>query len=168
GYKDNRPLFDKKQRLSLLEVEKLFNFICPFDNYWNRRYLLVSYIFVTLFSANVSSFYEEPQLKDDMLTAFTKSAYLLVCFSEGYFIYDMLEMMKFGCKGSYEIIAHHIMIVSCFTITVFQHKYLGYCCTALTIELHNIFLHFRQLLNIANVPRDSTLYRLNRIVNIGK
>lgn len=38
---------------------------------------------------------------------------------------------------------------------------------ALVVELNNIFLHFRQLLNIAKVSKDSLVYRINCWINLG-
>lgn len=49
-----------------------------------------------------------------------------------------------------------------------ERKYVGYCCVALIIEISNIFLHFRQLLLIANMSKNKVLYRVNSVINIGK
>ena len=57
-------------------------------------------------------------------------------------------------------------VISCLTISLLQNKYLGYACIALSVELSNIFLHLRQLLNICQYPKDSSLYLLNRWVNL--
>lgn len=47
------------------------------------------------------SFYDEPQLAKDMINTESKPAYLLACFSNGYFVYDLIEMIiKFGYKAS--------------------------------------------------------------------
>ncbi|CAG2123401.1 unnamed protein product, partial [Medioppia subpectinata] len=69
-------------------------------------------------------------------------------------------------KGSKELVLHHILIISCFSLTVTQHKYCGYASIALLIELSNIFLHFRQLLLISNTSKGSTIYRTNCYTNL--
>lgn len=57
-------------------------------------------------------------------------------------------------------------MISCLTISLLQNKYLGYASIALSVELSNIFLHLRQLLNICQYSKDSRLYLLNRWVNL--
>ena len=57
-------------------------------------------------------------------------------------------------------------VISCLSISLVENKYLGYACVALSVELSNMLLHLRQLLKIAQVPKDNVWYLVNRWVNL--
>ena len=52
------------------------------------------------------------------------------------------------------------------SISLAQNLYLGYASIALVVELSNVFLHLRQLFKIAGRDESSTLYLVNRWVNL--
>ena len=47
-------------------------------------------------------------------------------------------------------------------------KYVGYSVVALVVEINSVFLHSRQLLQILNVAKNDSLYRINSLLNMGK
>ena len=105
----------------------------------------------------------------DVLDSYNEFGYILTAFSLGYFIYDTLEMLTHGSyKGTTELIIHHVLILGCFSNTLYFRRFVGYNMVALMIEFSNIFLHFRQLLLLSNYPRSGQLYQINCVVNIGE
>ncbi|CAG2170811.1 unnamed protein product, partial [Oppiella nova] len=136
---------------------------------WKWRNFLISFIHsnITGFGSLFCCIYQ-PSLLVEVIDSYLEAAYILTSISHGYFIYDLIEMLThMTYKGSKELVVHHILIISCFSLTVTQHKYCGYSSIALLIELSNIFLHFRQLLLISNTPKTAKLYRINCYTNFG-
>lgn len=59
----------------------------------------------------------QPDLVTDMLGAVSTPAYFLNCFSHGYFIHDLIEMLlNLGYKGSLELVFHHFFVSDVFLI----------------------------------------------------
>ncbi|XP_054156192.1 TLC domain-containing protein 2-like [Oppia nitens] len=109
----------------------------------------------------------DPEVALDMIDRTSVNSYLVLCFSNGYFIYDLhLSLTNLSYKGRSEIILHHLLTISCLTVSTVTKRFSGYCLTALTVEVSNIFLHWRQLLYLSDVPNDSKTYRLNSIILI--
>lgn len=56
--------------------------------------------------------------------------------------------------------------MSCFSIALYTHKYIGYALFALIGEVNSIFLHARQLMLMMNYTKSSLSYQLNGIINV--
>lgn len=53
----------------------------------------------------------QPNLVTDMLGAVSSPAYFLSCFSHGYFVHDLMEMLfNLKYKGSGELVFHHLFV----------------------------------------------------------
>ncbi|KAK1785770.1 hypothetical protein P4O66_003150 [Electrophorus voltai] len=85
----------------------------------------------------------------------------------GYFIYDFFDMI-FNQKinQSWELLFHHVVVITCFGLSVLTHLYVGFAVVALMVEINSIFLHLRQMLRMANMA-ERVLYRVNSMVNLG-
>ena len=102
----------------------------------------------------------------------------LLCVSIGYFIYDsLLSLSRIGTyPGRVEIIAHHVITMATLGLSLLDFPLLRdlmpYCVFGLVIELNNVFIHIRSLMDLTHcAPRTLTsdlLYKLNSACAIGK
>ncbi|XP_014670793.1 PREDICTED: TLC domain-containing protein 2-like [Priapulus caudatus] len=116
----------------------------------------------------LSCFFSDPKLAEDLIARWSPSSHLLVCFSIGYFIHDGLDMLINRRKReTWELLGHHVIIVICFGIAIVTRLYVGYGVVSLLVEVNSVFLHLRQMLQIAKVDPKSMLYRCNSLVNLG-
>ncbi|XP_048413195.1 TLC domain-containing protein 2 [Stegostoma tigrinum] len=112
-------------------------------------------------------FYFQPQMAEDLIGTHSPSSHGLVAFSIGYFIHDFIDMLwnqKF--QHSWELLFHHVVVITCFGISVSLCSYVGFAVVALLVEINSIFLHLRQILLMANMNK-TTCFRLNSIINLG-
>jgi len=113
------------------------------------------------------SFYQAPEMQDDLIRTFTFSSHALVCFSIGYFIYDALDMLLYHRKRStYELLIHHFFVILCFSLAVVSRQYIAYGALSLMVEINSIFLHTRQLFIITHEPKSSLRYKTNALFNV--
>lgn len=111
----------------------------------------------------------EPLLALNMIDSYSELAYLVLCFSNGYFVYDLiLSLFNISYPGRLEIIVHHILTISCLAVSTVSKRFMGYCMTALVVEISNIFLHLRQLFAMAGIDANSKTYRTNSIITISE
>ncbi|XP_054155427.1 TLC domain-containing protein 2-like [Oppia nitens] len=135
---------------------------------WKWRNFFISFVhsMVTGIGSLMCALYM-PSLLVDVIDCYLEGAYILTSISLGYFVYDLIEMIThLQYKGTKELLVHHILIISCFLLTVTQYKYCGYATIALLIEISNIFLHFRQLLLLSDTPKSSLVYKVNCYTNL--
>lgn len=137
-------------------------------NAWKWRNIATSFVhsFITAVWA-VLCFFLHPQMAEDLIETFSVFSHALVSFSIGYFIYDFFDML-FNQKlsHSWELLFHHLVVVTCFGLSVLSGHYVGFAVVALLVELNSVFLHLRQLLRMANMAK-GTPYRVNSIINLG-
>ncbi|ONK57261.1 uncharacterized protein A4U43_C10F18260 [Asparagus officinalis] len=83
-------------------------------------------------------------------------AYSALCFSCGYFAYDQLDMLKHRLYSGFvpSILAHHLILLVCFTLALYRNVTINYLVLTLVCELHSIFLHSRKVRRMAGF-RDS-------------
>lgn len=92
---------------------------------------------------------------------------MLISFSVGYFIHDLVDMARCHRKrSSYELMVHHVCVILCFGLAVCSAMFVGYAVVALFVEVNSIFLHTRQLLIIRGTNKAEPKYRLNSMLNI--
>lgn len=101
----------------------------------------------------------------------------LLCLSIGYFIYDsFLSLCRVGTyPGRVEIIAHHVITMATLGLALLDRPILTdlmpFCVFGLVIELNNVFIHIRSLMELAHLrsnPRWLFLYKLNSATALGE
>lgn len=98
----------------------------------------------------------------------SRSAYFLASFSHGYFVYDLLEMVrKIRYRGSIELVLHHVLVITCMSVCVLYDQYLGFAVVSLAVEVSNVFLHSRSLMKIAGLATNGLIYSIHRWINLG-
>ena len=128
---------------------------------------------VSLLHSSISSigclycFHLDPILTTKINGQHETFAYFVAAFSLGYFIHDFINAItKRSLKSSWEILIHHTVVIFCFGVTVLKVRFVYFAIVALLCEINSIFLHARQLLNLANVSKTFFFYRLNSLLNI--
>ncbi|KAJ4831953.1 hypothetical protein Tsubulata_018817 [Turnera subulata] len=95
-------------------------------------------------------------------------AYPALCFSCGYFAYDQLDMLRYRLYSGLipSILAHHLILLVCFTLALYRNVTVNYLILTLFCELHSIFLHVRKMRRMAGV-RDakSKIVRMEWVFN---
>ncbi|KAM6933142.1 TLC domain-containing protein 2 [Xenentodon cancila] len=115
----------------------------------------------------VLCFFLQPQMAEDLIETHSVFSHALVSFSIGYFIYDFFDMLlNQKLSQSWELLFHHIVVITCFGLSVLSCRYVGFSVVALLVEINSVFLHLRQILRMANMAA-STLYRVNSMINLG-
>jgi len=156
-------------------VNYLTKFIIPvsatktYQQKWKWRNVATS--FVHSFITGVWSpvvLYSNPDMSNDLINAWTPAAHALVCFSIGYFLYDAMDMMIYHRKrSSYELMIHHSLVIICYSIAVFTHRYIAYGALSLMVEVNSVFLHSRQMFIICGESKATSRYKTNALFNIG-
>ncbi|XP_026187854.1 TLC domain-containing protein 2 [Mastacembelus armatus] len=137
-------------------------------NTWKWRNISASFVhsFITATLA-VLCFFLHPQMAEDLIETHSVFSHALVSFSIGYFIYDFFDMVtNQKLNQSWELLFHHIVVITCFGLSVLSCRYIGFSVVALLVEINSVFLHFRQILRMANIVT-GTLYRVNSMINLG-
>lgn len=137
-------------------------------HFWRYRNFLISFIHASITGiGSLLCVLANPMLLFNVIDTHSDWGYLLTSFSLGYFIYDTIEMAAYiKKKGTFELIIHHFLVISCFLNTIIFKRFIGYNMIALMVEISNIFLHFRQLLLLSNFSKSTTIYRYNCILNL--
>ncbi|XP_030260651.1 TLC domain-containing protein 2 [Sparus aurata] len=137
-------------------------------NAWKWRNIATSFVhsFITAIWA-VLCFFLHPQMAEDLIETHSVFSHALVSFSIGYFIYDFCDMV-FNQKlsQSWELLFHHLVVITCFGLSVLSCHYVGFAVVALLVEINSVFLHLRQMLRMASIAK-GTLYRVNSMINLG-
>ncbi|XP_056297435.1 TLC domain-containing protein 2 [Pseudoliparis swirei] len=137
-------------------------------NAWRWRNISTSFVhsFITAMWA-VLCFFLHPKMAEDLIETHSVFSHSLVSFSIGYFIYDFLDMVGHQkLSQSWELLFHHIVVITCFGFSVLSCRYVGFAVVALLVEINSVFLHLRQMLRLAG-DAAGTPYRVNSIVNLG-
>lgn len=126
--------------------------------YW---YNVLSSLIHSLFSGTwcFLCFYYDPKMAYDLVNGHNHFSYALVAVSTGYFLYDFVDNVLFFTVGrTWEILFHHVVVITCFGIALLTDQYIGYAVVSLLVEINSVFLHVRQLLRLANVSPKSWTY----------
>ncbi|XP_005502193.2 TLC domain-containing protein 1 [Columba livia] len=132
--------------------------------WWN---LLVSFAHSVLAGLwALFSLWHSPELLSNIEDGYSVSGHLLVCFSSGYFIHDSLDIIfSHQSRSSWEYLVHHAMAISAFVSLIITGRFMVAAVLLLLVEVSNIFLTFRMLLKMSNVPSPA-LYKANKYVNL--
>ncbi|CCD72960.1 TLC domain-containing protein [Caenorhabditis elegans] len=91
----------------------------------------------------------------------------LVLMMTGYLLNDLVDLI---CNERsvriVELLFHHVVVLSAFTICLFYDLMLGIVVAGLLMELNSIFLHIRSLMNLYGFDKKLTAFRVTVILNI--
>ncbi|XP_023252817.1 TLC domain-containing protein 2-like [Seriola lalandi dorsalis] len=146
---------------------------------WRWRNISTSLAHSSLTGAwAVLCFYLQPQTVEDLISSHSVFSHSLVAVSTGYFINDLLDLaVNQSFKQSWELLFHHSVVISCFSVAVTTRLYLGFAVVSLLVEINSVFLHIRQLLLLSGqrnrpgtevtAPRPSVAYVTTSWLNMG-
>ncbi|KAM4620384.1 TLC domain-containing protein 2-like [Polymixia lowei] len=146
---------------------------------WRWRNIATSLTHSSLTGAwAVLCFYLHPRMAEDLISSHSVFSHSLVAVSTGYFIHDFLDLaFNQSFKQCWEVLLHHSVVISCFSLAVTSRFYLGFAVVSLLVEINSVLLHTRQLLLLsgrrnkpgteATCPRPSTVYRMTSLLNLG-
>jgi len=106
------------------------------------------------------SFYWYPQLAQDPYGFTCEYVRALACFSMGYFVHDISDMIMYGeGASSKEYITHHSLALGGFIGILSTDCLFGVAMIGLLAEVHTIFLHVRTMMRLNGFNRgNSNLY----------
>ncbi|XP_065674658.1 TLC domain-containing protein 2 [Hydra vulgaris] len=138
------------------------------DKDLKRKLWLWRNTFCSLLHSAISSlwvllcYWDEPKLLSDMVLTSSKFSVLLVMFSTGYFFYDLFDLIGHEKMREWELLIHHISVITAFMISVITSRYQGFAVCSLIMEVNSIFLHIRRLMRLEDQNK-SFLYSLNGV-----
>uniref|UniRef100_A0A3Q0SPH0 TLC domain containing 2 n=1 Tax=Amphilophus citrinellus TaxID=61819 RepID=A0A3Q0SPH0_AMPCI len=92
----------------------------------------------------------------------------ILTFSPGYFIHDFLDMaLNQPFKQSWDLLLHHSLVISCFSLAATSRLYLGFAVVSLLVEINSVFLHLRQPGTELTAPQPSLAYSITSWLNLG-
>jgi len=94
-------------------------------------------------------------------------SYWIICFSAGYFIYDLIDELVHRDQtkvGQY--VVHHVLVLSILLPSVLTGRFIGIAITGLVTEFHNVFLHSRIIINFYGLDRQLNLRNSLGIANL--
>ncbi|CAL8351145.1 unnamed protein product [Lota lota] len=138
------------------------------NNAWRWRNICTSFVHSIITGIwAVLCFFLHPQMAEDLIETHSVFSHALVSVSIGYFIYDFFDMVLHQkLSQSWELLFHHVVVITCFGISVLSCRFVGFAVVALLVEINSVFLHLRQMLRMADLA-SCTHYRVNSIVNLG-
>ncbi|XP_076435044.1 TLC domain-containing protein 2-like [Babylonia areolata] len=145
--------------------------VCPrtaAHSSWRWKNITISFLHACISGPwALSCFWETPKMVEDMISTYSSFSYVLISMAVGYFVYDMIDMVVCQrTRQSLELVGHHIVIITCYMVSVTTQLYVGYAVVGLLVEVNSIFLHIRQLMQICGVSRKSVPYRVNSLINL--
>uniref|UniRef100_F1L9Q4 TLC domain-containing protein 2 n=2 Tax=Ascaris TaxID=6251 RepID=F1L9Q4_ASCSU len=92
----------------------------------------------------------------------------LPLFSMGYFCHDVFDILSHErSRYAFEVLVHHAVIFSVFSVGMLAHKFLPYAYWALLVEINSVFLHARSIMEISlTYVAHRLIYRVVRILSI--
>ncbi|XP_035523145.1 TLC domain-containing protein 2-like [Morone saxatilis] len=146
---------------------------------WKWRNTSTSLVHSSLTGAwAVLCLYHQPQMLEDVISSCSTFSHSLVSVSTGYFIHDFLDTaLNQPFKKSWEVLLHHFVVTSCFSLAITSRLYLGFSVASLLMEINSVFLHIRQLLLLSGqrnrsgteitAPRSSVTYSMTSWLCLG-
>ena len=108
-----------------------------------------------------------PNLLSHPLEGHDTPTRMLVAFSWGYFLHDLVHtLICRKIKNSWDILIHHLVVLACHGLSLHQDMYINFSCVSLFCEANSVFLHWRQLLKMSSCPDDRFQFRLVKVMNI--
>lgn len=136
---------------------------------WTNIFTSIFHSFITGFGS-LWFFIKYPNCFYNQLTTLDESGITLyLCqFTIGYFIYDTFDMIMKIDKNSkldLSLMLHHSCCIFCFGWSLISIELRVYAMAAWLYEIQSIFLHFRRLLNLAQIDRTSFIYTFAKYLN---
>jgi hypothetical protein len=124
---------------------------------------VVSYSYILLVSAAVVAIAASEGvtfLSDGLVARESDTCRGVLVMSLGYFAWDTIDMAR-GSSLDWQMAVHHGVILSVYSCSIFFDVYQCYTVTGLICETNTVFLHLRKLMQLAEVDRESSLYKAN-------
>jgi len=103
----------------------------------------------------------------DMVMFNNGPTYKLCCFTAGYFVYDMIDIVRNRrVLQKWDILIHHFAIILSAGYVIAYVQCIAYQVVGMLAEMNTTFLHARQLMYFAKVPRTNWLVRTNIAANL--
>jgi len=94
-------------------------------------------------------------------------SYWVVCFSAGYFIYDLIDEIAHRKQANTaQYVVHHVLVLTILIPAILSKRFIGVSCTGLITEFHNVFLHSRIILGFYGYDRVALLKNSLSIANL--
>lgn len=143
---------------------------CKKPRTWANILTSFTHSFITG-SGSIYVFSSQPESLTAMISTKDSSgiAVYLCLITVGYFIYDLIDMIKDTDSGiDVSLLVHHSVAICCFGLAIIEQdeKFRIYAMGALLHEVQSVFLHFRRLLNLAKVDRDTKIYFYAKYANL--
>lgn len=137
-------------------------------NRWKWKNILLSWSHSFVVGAWVlSCFYFYPEVTQDLIAFHNPYSYGVVSFATGYFFSDFLDIvLNFQAKANWEVLLHHVAVLSIFLYNITACRYIGYTNVALLVEVHSVSMHLRKMMQLAGVSFQNRFYKANNVVNI--
>lgn len=139
-------------------------------NFWRFKNTCLSWTHsLTATTLVLINMYYRWDLFEDMMYVRSRFAYLSICVSIGYFVYDAADILYSNKKlktQSYEVLLHHVIILITFSIPLYTGLFIGYTVTALSIEFNTIFLHLRFMFVFHEYDKRKLIYRVISTANL--
>ena len=135
---------------------------------WSHRNLQISFIHSVLCSIWLLRilFFPSPGFYNDLLSHVSWDTYLLIAFSNGYFLYDFYDIYASGnAKIEWVVCVHHFIVLLTFSYHMMNLVNVGYTVIALFMEFNSVFLHARKLLKFYSFKSSSIAYKINSFFN---
>lgn len=108
-----------------------------------------------------------PAVWSDFVEAYSKLGEFSLAIALGYLVYDMLDLIKNKPLNQiWPLLAHHCLAGTGAFICIWRQEYLGYGVFCSMAEVNSVNLHLRLLLLMYGVPKTSTVYRINNVINL--
>ncbi|XP_030639229.1 TLC domain-containing protein 1 [Chanos chanos] len=135
---------------------------------WKWKNLSVSLVHSLLTGTwAIACVVQYPVMVHEMYSTFTPLSYLLVIVSSGYFIQDAGDIILSGfVRESWEFLLHHVLVIWCFMYALLTSHYVAGAVVALFVEVNSVFLHTRLLLKLADVASNSSIFVINKLLNV--
>jgi len=104
----------------------------------------------------------------DMVVYVNWPMYAMCCFATGYFIYDTLDIViARRMMEKWEILLHHFSVLTIAAYVITYAECVGYQTVGMLVEVNTVFLHRRQLFQLADkASRADRLVRANIYANL--
>jgi len=94
-------------------------------------------------------------------------SYWVICFSAGYFIYDLWDEIAHKNHTTIaQYVVHHVLVLTVLLPCVFTGRFIGIATTGLVTEFHNVFLHSRIVISFYDYEHKPKLKNSLGIANL--
>jgi len=101
------------------------------------------------------------------IDSYYEFSYWVICFSAGYFIYDLWDEIVHRKHASIaQYVVHHVLVLTILGPCVLTGRFTSIAITGLVTEFHNVFLHSRVILNLYGYDGKAKLRNSLGIANL--